>query len=283
MMEIIKEIELMQGLSEKWRRHGDIICLVPTMGFLHQGHIELLRVGREKGDRLIMSLFVNPIQFGPQEDYKGYPRDAERDLDKARSVRVDTVFMPTVEEMYPDGFQSTVGVEEITRYLCGRSRPGHFAGVTTVVAKLFIITKPHLAIFGEKDYQQLIVIKRMVKDLSMDIEVIGVPTVREKDGLAISSRNSYLTPEERSSALSLKKGLDLAKAMAAEGGKDPAEIKDAVRELILSHPFTEIDYIALCDPEKLTDLEIIDRPFLFALAVRVGKARLIDNVIVREN
>ncbi|UCH00313.1 MAG: pantoate--beta-alanine ligase [Deltaproteobacteria bacterium] len=282
-MEIIKEIELMQGLSEKWRRDGDIICLVATMGFLHQGHIELLRVGRENGDRLIMSIFVNPIQFGPQEDYKRYPRDAEGDLDKARSCGVDAVFMPTVEEMYPDGFQSTVRVEEITEYLCGRSRPGHFAGVTTVVAKLFNITRPHLAIFGEKDYQQLIVIKRMVRDLSMDIEIIEVPTVREKDGLAISSRNSYLTPEERSSALSLKKGLDLAKAMVAEGEKDPAEIKDAVRELILSHPSTEIDYIAICDPEELTDIGIIDRPSLFALAVRVGKARLIDNVIVREN
>lgn len=282
-MEIIKEIGLMQELSEKWRRNGDIICLVPTMGFLHQGHIELLRVGREKGDRLIMSLFVNPIQFGPQEDYKTYPRDAKQDLDKARSAGVDAVFTPTVEEMYPDGFQSTVAVEEITRYLCGRSRPGHFTGVTTVVIKLFNITKPHLAVFGEKDYQQLIVIKRMVKDLNMNIEIIGARTVREKDGLATSSRNSCLSPEERSSALNLKKGLDLAKAMVAKGGKPPVEIKEAVRELILSHPFTEIDYIALCDPEELTDLEIIDRPFLFALAVRIGKTRLIDNVIVREN
>jgi pantoate--beta-alanine ligase len=191
--------------------------------------------------------------------------------------------MPTVEEMYPDGFQSTVAVEEITRYLCGRSRPGHFTGVTTVVIKLFNITKPHLAVFGEKDYQQLIVIKRMVKDLNMDIEIIGAQTVREKDGLATSSRNTYLSPEERSSALNLKKGLDLAKAMVAKGEKDPVEIKEAVRELILSHPFTEIDYIAICDPEKLTDIETIDRPFLFALAVKVGKARLIDNAIVREN
>jgi len=282
-MEIIKEIGLMQELSEKGRRNGDIICLVPTMGFLHQGHIELLRVGREKGDRLIMSLFVNPIQFGPQEDYKTYPRDAKQDLDKARSAGVDDVFMPTVEEMYPDGFQSTVRVEEITRYLCGRSRPGHFTGVTTVVIKLFNITKPHLAVFGEKDYQQLIVIKRMVKDLNMDIEIIGAQTVREKDGLATSSRNSYLSPEERSSALNLKKGLDLAKAMVAKGEKDPVEIKEAVRELILSHPFTEIDYIAICDPEKLTDIETIDRPFLFALAVKVGKARLIDSAIVRED
>ena len=283
-MEIIEKIALMQEVSEKWRGDGNIISLVPTMGCLHQGHIELLRVGRQKGDRLIMSIFVNPIQFGPQEDYKTYPRDAEGDLNKARSAGVDAVFMPTVKEMYPDGFQSTVRVEEITKYLCGKSRPGHFDGVTTVVAKLFSATKPHLAIFGQKDYQQLVVIKRMVRDLNMDTGIIGVPTVREADGLAISSRNSYLSPEERSSARSLKKGLGLAKAMVAEGEKDPAKIKNAVRELILSHPFTEIDYITICDPEKLADIEIIDGPCLLALAVNVGKARLIDNaIVVREN
>ncbi len=282
-MEVIEKIGLMQKLAEKWRRAGDVIALVPTMGFLHQGHVELLRVGREKGDRLVMSLFVNPIQFSPQEDYERYPRDAESDLNKARSAGVDAVFMPTVEEMYPESFQSTVKVEEVTRYLCGKARPGHFAGVTTVVAKLFHITRPHVAIFGEKDYQQLVVIKRMVGDLSMDIEIIGVPTVRERDGLAVSSRNSYLSPEERASALSLKEGLDLAKALAAAGERDPVKIKKAVRELILSHPFTEIDYISICDPEKLIDTEIIDRPCLVALAVKVGKARLIDNAMVREN
>ena len=185
--------------------------------------------------------------------------------------------------MYPDDFQSTVTVDNITQYLCGKSRPGHFAGVTVVVAKLFNITKPHLAIFGEKDYQQLIIIKQMVRDLNMDIEIIGVPTVREKDGLAMSSRNNYLSPEERLSALSLKKGLDFAKKMVAEGERDSAKIKNAVRELILSHPFTEIDYITICAPEKLTDMENIDRPSLLALAVRVGKTRLIDNIIVRTN
>jgi pantoate--beta-alanine ligase len=253
------------------------------MGFLHQGHVELLSVGREKGDRLVMTIFVNPTQFGPHEDYQRYPQDTEGDLDKARSAGVDAVFMPTVEEMYPDGFQSTVTVDNITQYLCGKSRPGHFAGVTVVVAKLFNITKPHLAIFGEKDYQQLIIIKQMVRDLNMDIEIIGVPTVREKDGLAMSSRNNYLSPEERLSALSLKKGLDFAKKMVAEGERDSAKIKNAVRELILSHPFIEIDYITICDPEKLTDMENIDRPSLLALAVRVGKTRLIDNIIVRTN
>jgi len=282
-MEIIKKIALMQEMSDKWRRGGNIISCVPTMGFLHQGHIELLRVGREKGDRSIMTIFVNPTQFGPHEDYGTYPRDTEGDLNKARSTGVAAVFMPTVEEMYPEGFQSAVKVEEITQALCGKSRPGHFAGVTIVVAKLFNITKPHLAIFGEKDYQQLIVIKQMVRDLNMGIEIIGVPTVREKDGLAMSSRNNYLSSEERASALSLKKGLDLARGMVTQGEKDPAKIKNVVRELILDHPFTEIDYITICDKEKLTDMEIIDRPCLLALAVKVGKTRLIDNLILREN
>jgi len=280
-MEIIKKIELMQKLSDKWRRDGHIISCVPTMGFLHQGHVELLRVGRDRGDRLIMTIFVNPTQFGPHEDYEKYPRDTEGDLSKARSAGVDAVFMPTVEEMYPDGFQSTVTVNTITRYLCGKSRPGHFAGVTIVVAKLFNITKPHLAIFGEKDYQQLIVIKQMVRDLNMNIAIIGVPTVRERDGLAMSSRNKYLSPGERVSALSLKKGLNLAKAMVEEGERDPSKIKNAVKELILNHPFTEIDYITICHPEKLRDIDNIDKPSLLALAVKVGKARLIDNSIVR--
>jgi pantoate--beta-alanine ligase len=279
-MEIIKKIELMQELSDKWRRNGHIIACVPTMGFLHQGHIELLKVGRDKGDRLIMTIFVNPTQFGPHEDYEKYPRDTEGDLDKARSAGVDAVFMPTVEEMYPDVFQSTVTVNTITQYLCGKSRPGHFAGVTIVVAKLFNITKPHLAIFGEKDYQQLAVIKQMVSDLNMDIEIIGIPTVREQDGLAMSSRNKYLSSEERLSALSLKKGLDLAKAMVKDGEKDSATIKNAVKELILTHPFTTIDYVTICDPAKLTDMENVNGPSLLAVAVKVGKARLIDNTII---
>lgn len=280
-METIETIAAMQQTSEQWRGGGDIIALVPTMGFLHEGHMELLRVGREKGEKLIMSLFVNPTQFGPQEDYDRYPRDTEGDLEKARSVGVDAVFMPTVKEMYPDGYQTRVTVEEITQYLCGKSRPGHFAGVTTVVAKLFTITKPHVAIFGEKDYQQLSVVKRMVRDLNMDIDIVGVPTVREHDGLAMSSRNMYLSPEERVSALSLKSGLDLASSLVASGERDPARIESAVRELISSHPYTEIDYVTICDPEKLTHVESIDRPSLLALAVRVGKARLIDNTILR--
>ena len=279
-MQIIESIAIMQEASERWRNNDEIIVLVPTMGFLHEGHLELLRVGREKGDRLIMSLFVNPTQFGPQEDFEKYPRDTEGDLEKARSEGVDAVFMPSGMEMYPHGFQTTVAVEKVTKYLCGRSRPGHFAGVTTVVAKLFNITKPHRAIFGEKDYQQLIVIRQMVRDLNMDIEIIGVPTVREQDGLAMSSRNTYLTPHERESALSLKKGMDMASAMVEKGEKDSARIIGAVRELILSHPFTEIDYVTICNREDLTDIEAVEEPALLALAVKVGRARLIDNRIL---
>jgi pantoate--beta-alanine ligase len=190
------------------------------------------------------------------------------------------VFMPSVAEMYPHGFQTTVAVEEVTQYLCGKSRPGHFAGVTTVVAKLFNITKPRLAIFGEKDYQQLVVIRQMVRDLNMGIDIIGVPTVREQDGLAMSSRNSYLTPEERESALSLKKGLELARAMVAKGEKDSSKIIGAVRELIQNHPFTKIDYVTICNKENLIDIETVDEPALLALAVNVGRARLIDNSIL---
>jgi pantoate--beta-alanine ligase len=281
-METVEKINIMQEISERWRSDGHTIACVPTMGFLHEGHIELLRVGRRRGDRLVMTLFVNPTQFGPHEDYAGYPRNTQGDLKKARSVGVDVVFMPTAEEMYPEGYQTTITVGEITRYLCGRSRPGHFAGVTTVVAKLFHITKPHLAIFGEKDYQQIVVIRQMVRDLNMGIEIIGVPTIREEDGLAMSSRNTYLSPEERQSALSLKRGLDLAQIMIKGGKKDTATIVRALKDLILSYPSTEIDYINICDPVRLVDVETIDRPCLLALAVRVGKARLIDNVILGE-
>jgi pantoate--beta-alanine ligase len=279
-MEIIETVAMMQEASERWRKNDEIIVLVPTMGFLHEGHLELLRVGREKGDKLIMSLFVNPTQFGPQEDYEKYPRDTEGDLEKARSKGVDAVFMPCATEMYPDGFQTTVAVEKVTQYLCGRSRPGHFAGVTTVVAKLFNITRPHRAIFGEKDYQQLVVIRQMVRDLNMGVDIIGVPTVRERDGLAMSSRNTYLTPDERESALSLKKGMEMAGAMVAKGEKDSAKIIGAVRELILNHPFTEIDYVTICNSENLTDIETVEESALLALAVKVGRARLIDNRIL---
>jgi pantoate--beta-alanine ligase len=230
-MEVIETIVAIQKECEELRLSGKTIALVPTMGFFHEGHQELMRVGRRLADILAISIFVNPIQFGPSEDFQAYPRDMEGDLASARDVGVDLVFAPSVEEMYPDGYQTNIAVERVTKHLCGLSRPGHFDGVTTVVAKLFHIVKPHLAIFGEKDYQQLTVVKRMVKDLDMDIRIIGVPTVREPDGLAMSSRNKYLNPDERESALCLKKSLDLASEMFSQGKKDAQEMREAVEKL----------------------------------------------------
>jgi pantoate--beta-alanine ligase len=238
-------------------------------------------VAREHSHKLVISIFVNPIQFGPSEDFDQYPRDEEGDLEKAREVGVDVVFMPPVEEMYPKGFQTQVVVERVTEHLCGRSRPSHFAGVTTVVAKLFNATKPHLAVFGQKDYQQLTVISRMVTDLDMDIRIVGVPTVREPDGLAMSSRNSYLSPEERKSALCLKKSLDLAERLFREGERSAPKIRQAMVDLIQEHPFTEIDYVTLCDSHTLEEVESTGEGCVAVLAVRVGKTRLIDNCILR--
>lgn len=279
-MKVIETINQMQQESESLRTAGKFISLVPTMGFLHEGHLELMRVAKEHSDKLIMSLFVNPTQFGPSEDFEQYPKDTEGDLEKARSVGVDMVFMPLVEEMYPEDSQTVVSVRRVTQHLCGLSRPGHFDGVTTVVAKLFNSTKPHLAVFGQKDYQQLAVISRMVMDLNMDIKVIGVPTVREPDGLAMSSRNNYLDPEERKSALCLKRSLELADKMFHDGTREAGLIREAVESFIQSHPFTEVDYIKLCDPLTLEDIQTLGDESLLALAVRVGKTRLIDNCLI---
>ncbi|MBW2065786.1 MAG: pantoate--beta-alanine ligase [Deltaproteobacteria bacterium] len=279
-MEVIESCKSVQDKSESFRRDGHTIALVPTMGFFHQGHIELMKVGRKYSDKLIVSIFVNPIQFGPAEDYDTYPRDLEGDLAKAREVGVDIVFAPSAEEMYPEGFQTKVVVEKATKYLCGKSRPGHFEGVATVVAKLFHLTKPHLAIFGQKDYQQLTVISRMVKDLSMDVQIIGVRTVRESDGLAMSSRNSYLSLEERRSALCLKKSLDLAHRMFQKGETDAREIRRAMEKLIREHPFTEIEYVSVCDPVTLEEVDRAGKDSLVAVAVKVGTTRLIDNCIM---
>lgn len=279
-MEVIETIYAMQKRCEELRLAGKTIALVPTMGFFHEGHLELMRVGKRLSDVLAISIFVNPIQFGPSEDYEAYPRDMEGDLAKARDVGVQLVFVPSVEEMYPPDHQTKVAVQRLTNHLCGLCRPGHFDGVTTVVAKLFNIVRPQLAIFGEKDYQQLTVVRRMVEDLNMAIQIVGVPTVREPDGLAMSSRNTYLNAEEKESARSLKKSLDLAAQMYREGERDARKIKRAVEDLILSHPFTQIDYVNLCDPGTLEDLEEVGDRALLALAVKVGKARLIDNCLI---
>jgi pantoate--beta-alanine ligase len=279
-MEVIEGVEEVQRRCEELRLAGKILALVPTMGFFHEGHLELMRVAKRHADVVIISIFVNPTQFGPSEDFSAYPRDMEGDLTKAKRVGVDIAFTPTVGEMYPEGSQTSVAVAGLTEHLCGLSRPGHFHGVTTVVAKLFNITKPHIAVFGQKDYQQLTVITKMVKDLNMDIRIVGVPTYREPDGLAMSSRNTYLSAVERKSALSLKRSLDLGSEMYEKGERDASKIKSAVEKLILSHPDTTIDYVALCDPVTLDGLEILRGEALLALAVRVGKTRLIDNCLL---
>jgi len=281
-MEIVKTVEAMQRTSEALRLAGKTIAFVPTMGFLHEGHLELMRVGKAHADTLVVSIFVNPTQFGPSEDYDRYPRDTEGDLAKARAVGADIVFFPAREEMYPDGFQTRVQVERVTRNLCGTARPGHFDGVAVVVAKLFNIVKPHLAVFGQKDYQQLTVISRMTADLNMDIQIVGVPTVREPDGLAMSSRNKYLNPEERQSALCLRKSMDLAETMFREGERDALAVRQAIEALINDHPHTRIDYVSLCDSTTLEDVARLGDETLLALAVKVGATRLIDNRLIRD-
>ncbi len=243
---------------------------------------EIKEEAKKRADLVVASIFVNPLQFGPNEDFSKYPRDFERDEKLLKSCETDYLFYPNAEEMYPEGFQSFVEVTEVTKNLCGASRPGHFRGVTTVVCKLFNAVNPDLAYFGFKDYQQYITIKRMVKDLNMDIEIVGVPIVRETDGLAMSSRNTYLSPDERRSALCLYKSINLAKELISKGEREAEKIIAAVIELIEKTPLTKIDYIKLCDPETLDYIEKgpIVKDILLALAVFVGSTRLIDNTIL---
>jgi pantoate--beta-alanine ligase len=276
-MEVITDAGEMQRKAEGLRLSGKVLSFVPTMGFFHEGHLELMRVAKRHSDVVIISIFVNPMQFGPTEDLSTYPRDLEGDLSKARQEGVDFAFVPSVKELYPDKFETKVCVEKLTKHLCGLQRPTHFDGVTTVVAKLFNLTKPHLAVFGQKDFQQLAVIGRMVEDLNMDVKIVGVPTVREADGVAMSSRNAYLSPEERKSALCLRKSLELAQGMFHQGERKSDRIIKAIEDLILGHPYTQIDYVKLCDPVTLEDLETVAEETLLALAVKVGRTRLIDN------
>lgn len=280
-MQIISGVAEMQALAGETRRQGKRIALVPTMGFLHQGHLSLMLEGRRRGDLLVVSIFVNPTQFGAGEDYEAYPRDMERDQDVARQAGVDIIFAPTAREMYPAHYQTYVSVEEVTRHLCGASRPTHFRGVTTVVCKLFTIVKPHTAIFGEKDFQQLVVIRRMVTDLNLEVEIVGMPTYREPDGLAMSSRNSYLTPPERAAALCISRALKEAAARFGQGERRAEAIVQAARDSIAAEPLAGIDYLTLCDTEELKDMEQIDREAVLAVAVKIGRARLIDNVVLK--
>jgi pantoate--beta-alanine ligase len=279
-IEIITAVKDMQKRSDKMRCQGKTIVFVPTMGFLHEGHLSLIREGKKHGDDMVVSIFVNPTQFGPSEDLETYPKDLKRDLDLLQKEGVNAVFTPDADEIYGGKYQTYVELEKLPNHLCGLSRPVFFKGVATVVTKLFNIVKPHVTIFGQKDYQQLTVIRQMVRDLNLDIEVIGAPTVRESGGLAMSSRNTYLTPDQRISALSLNKSLQKAQTLVENGLKDADKIINTAAELIRSHPETEIDYITICDPETLDDMKTIDKPALMALAVKIGKARLIDNMIL---
>jgi pantoate--beta-alanine ligase len=250
------------------------------MGYFHQGHLALMKRAGELSDKVVVSIFVNPTQFGPNEDLDKYPRAIERDLELAAEAGVDLVFMPEPEELYPPGFQTWVSVEGLSKGLCGASRPGHFRGVATIVAKLFNIVQPDLALFGEKDYQQLQVIRRMAKDLDFPVQIVDHPTVREADGLAMSSRNSYLNPSQRKSALCLKKALDLAETLIRGGEDRPETVTGAMKELISAYPETRIDYIFIGDPDGLEPLDEISGRVFVALAVFVGDTRLIDNRVI---
>lgn len=283
-MEIIAAPQEMQALARRWREQGLTIAFVPTMGYFHRGHLSLMEYGRSVGDKLAVSLFVNPTQFGPGEDLDRYPRDLDRDAALAREVGVDVLFTPAPEQMYPPGYQTYVTVEEVSRGLCGASRPGHFRGVATVVLKLFNIVMPHVAIFGEKDYQQLVVIRRLVADLNLPIEVVGRPIVREEDGLAMSSRNTYLSPEERRAALCLYQALQAARRLVSAARENRREeILAAVRQVISQTPYTRIDYLALVDPETLEEVDTVQGEARLALAVWVGNTRLIDNCLLVES
>ncbi len=270
----------MQEWADKQRRSGKRIGFVPTMGYLHRGHLSLLEEARIHSDVLVASIFVNPMQFAANEDLSRYPRDPEGDARKLKEAGTNILFLPAAEEVYPRGYQTNVTVEKLTQGLCGRSRPTHFRGVTTVVAKLFHMVKPHVAVFGEKDYQQLAAVRRMVEDLNFDVQIIGGSIVREDDGLAMSSRNAYLSPAERQAALCLNRSLTTAQQLVNEGELDAAAVLQATRAVLEAEPLARIDYVELVDSETLEPVRRIDSPAVVALAVFFGRTRLIDNCLL---
>jgi pantoate--beta-alanine ligase len=277
---IIEKVQEMQNFSKKLALSGKTIALVPTMGFLHNGHIALIRKAKELCDKIIVSIFVNPAQFGKNEDFKTYPKKVEKDCDILRKEKVDILFTPKPDEIYPDYYETYVFLKNLPNYLCGKSRPSHFQGVATIVTKLFNIVKPDAAIFGEKDFQQLVIIKKMNVDLNFGINIVGVPTVREPDGLAMSSRNTYLTKNQRTAALSLFNALKTAQKMVKNGEKNTSLIIEKAVEIITIFSENSIDYISICDPYTLKNIKIIENNALMATAVKVGGTRLIDNAIL---
>jgi pantoate--beta-alanine ligase len=278
--EIVRDPAEMRARAEDLRRDGRRIAVVPTMGALHEGHLQLVRTARAKADIVILTIFVNPTQFGPNEDLAKYPRDEAGDIAKARACGIDLAFCPDAAAMYPPGAQTFIEVRELQKPMCGARRPGHFAGVATVVTKLFHITQPHLAVFGEKDFQQLAIIRRMVRDLDLGIEIVGVPIVREADGLALSSRNAYLSADERRAALSLSKGLAAAEAKFKAGERDVATLLAAARAPIEAENLMRIDYAELRDADELSTIEQVERRAVLALAAFAGTKRLIDKRVL---
>ena len=281
-MQIVTRVAELKNVIRTARAAGQTIGVVPTMGYLHEGHLTLMRKARAEQGVVIATIFVNPLQFGPQEDYAVYPRDLKRDSAMAETTGIDVLFAPSVDEMYPAGNGRTltfVDVEQITTKLCGASRPGHFRGVSTVVAKLLNITEADVGYFGQKDAQQVTVIRRMVDDLNMNVKIVAVPIVRESDGLALSSRNQYLSPDERQAALVLSRSLVRAQELLQAGEKDSGQILAVMNDLISREPLASVEYISIVDPTVLEPLQQISGPALIALAVRFGKTRLIDNLI----
>lgn len=282
-MRIVRSPKVMQKICGGLKKEGKIIGFVPTMGYLHEGHLSLIRIAKKRSDILVVSVFVNPTQFGPKEDFDRYPRDFKKDrlLLESRLRRDDFVFAPRVKDMYPEGYLTYVNVDKITHKLEGKVRPGHFQGVTTVVAKLFNIVQPDIAVFGQKDAQQAVILKKMVDDLNYGIKMIIAPTVREKDGLATSSRNVYLSKEERKQATILYQALQAAKEMIKKGERMVSKIVSGMRTLINTQPLAEIDYIAITDANSLELLNKLKGEILISLAVRFGKTRLIDNIKIK--
>jgi len=282
MMKLIEKIADLREEIKRFKREGKIIGFVPTMGYFHEGHLSLMDIARKRSDVLVVSIFVNPIQFGPNEDYNRYPRDLKRDLKLAEERGVDIVFHPDNREMYQENFQTYVNVEKLTKGMCGKYRPGHFRGVTTVVAKLFNIVQPDIAVFGQKDVQQAIVIKRMVGDLNFPVEIVVGPVIREHDGLAMSSRNTYLNDEERKQAPMIYKALKVAREKVKMGNRDAAKLKEIIESTIATAPLARIEYVEIVDDENLEPVSEVKPGTLAAVAVWFGKTRLIDNIYLME-
>ena len=276
-MDIVATVKEVREHVKAWKKQGQTVGFVPTMGYLHEGHASLIKKAREENDKVVVSIFVNPMQFGPTEDLESYPRDLEKDAALCESIGADLIFHPEPAEMYHDGFSTYVDMSVLTEELCGLSRPVHFRGVCTVVSKLFHIVTPDRAYFGEKDAQQLAIIRHMVEDLNMDIQIIGCPIVREEDGLAKSSRNTYLSAEERKAALILSQSIRLGKKMVANGETDTQKITQEMIRKIQTEPLARIDYVKIVDALTMQPIPTIDRPILCAIAVYIGKTRLIDN------